>query len=118
VVAGQLGGAQDNWDLAPYPLSISAMAIAEWHRALGFAHRDHADLVPGNVYDYRIVGTVPRGNRGKLRYDFHTVPRNYRLPQCFVLGPVTVWTVRPPRSSPSRCRERPPCCARASSSRG
>lgn len=95
VVAGRLGGAQNHWDLAPYPLSIAAIAIAEWHRALGFAHRDHADLVPGNVYDYRIAGTVPRADRDEQRFDFHTVPRNYRLPQCFVLGPVTVWTGAP-----------------------
>lgn len=95
VVAGRLGGAQDNWDLAPWPLCVSAIAMAAWHRALGFAHRDHADLVPGNVYDYRIVGTVPRADRDELRYDFHTVPRNYRLPPSFVLGPVTVWTGTP-----------------------
>ena len=95
VIAGRLGGPQDNWDLAPYPLSISAIAIAEWHRALGFAHLDRDDLVPGQAYDYRIVGAVPRVDRDELRFDFHTVPRNYRLPQCFVLGPVTVWSSAP-----------------------
>lgn len=95
VVAGRLGGPQDNWDLAPYALSISAIALAEWNRALGFAHLDRAGLVAGAAYDYRIVGSVPQGDRDERRVDFHTVPRQYRLPGCFVLGPVTVWTASP-----------------------
>ncbi len=100
VIAGKLGGPQDNWDLAPYSLSISAIVISEWHRALGFAHLDRADLTPGGLYDYRLVGTVPRADRDELRFDFHTVPRSYRLPRCFVLGPVTVWSQTTPEVTP------------------
>lgn len=96
VVAGRLGGPQDNWDIAPYALAISAIALAEWNRALGFAHLDRDGLVAGAAYDYRIVGTVPQGDRDERRYDFHTVPRQYRLPACFVLGPVTVWSATAP----------------------
>lgn len=96
VVAGRLGGAQDNWDLAPYALAVSAIVIGEWNRGLGFAHLDRADLVPGEAYDYRITGSVPRADRDELRFDFHTVPRHYRLPQCFVLGPVTIWASEVP----------------------
>ena len=80
------------WDVSPFGLAIAPVILPAWHRGLGFAHLDKAELAPGARSDYRIVGTVRRRDRDERLYDLHTVARGYRLPRCFRWGPALVWS--------------------------
>jgi hypothetical protein len=80
------------WDVSPYGLALAPTLLSPWRRAWGFAHLDRDDLTPGQRYDYRIVGTVPRRDRDEHHFDLHTVPRGYRLPPFFRWGAAFVWT--------------------------
>jgi hypothetical protein len=86
------GGDGDEWDLAPFGLVAAATIVPEWNRALGFAHLDRDGLVEDAIYDYRLIGTVPRVDRDEHPVGFYTVPRGYRLPHHFWLGDVGVWS--------------------------
>lgn len=93
---GRPGGSGDDWDVAPFGLITASTIMPAWHRALGFAYLDRADLSKNTRYDYRLTGTVPRVDRDEQRVDLHTVPRGYRLPSHFRLADVGVFL---PRSS-------------------
>ena len=94
------------WDVSPFGLAIAPAILPAWHRGLGFAHLDKADLTPGVRYDYRIVGTVRRRDRDERLYDLHTVARGYRLPRCFRWGTALVWSDTSPVSDGALgCRE-------------
>ena len=79
------------WDTLPFGHVAALWVSPPWRRALGLGFIDTRDLVPGEAYDYRIRGTVPRADRDEARVDFHTVPRNYQLPWHFFLGPVGLY---------------------------
>ncbi len=76
------------WDTLPFGLVAALSANSPWRRGLGLGFIDRFDLTPGQAYDYRIRGTVPRADRDERRVDFHTVPRGYVLPSRFALGEV------------------------------
>lgn len=84
------------WDVSPFGLAIAPAIRPAWHRGLGFAHLDKADLTPGARYDYHIVGTVRRRDRDERLFDMHTVARGYRLPRCFRWGTAVVWSDKSP----------------------
>lgn len=85
------------WDAAPLGFMLAACVVsAPWRRGLGFGHLDQDGLVDGAIYDYRISGLVPRAERDELRLDFHTVPRNFRLPIYFLLGEHAVFCLPAP----------------------
>ncbi len=94
VVSERPGEDGNAWDVAPFGLAIATTILPEWQRGLGFAHLDRDDLVPGARYDYRIVGQVRRRDRDERLFDFHTVPRGYRLPRGFRWGTALVLTSR------------------------
>ncbi len=80
------------WDSTPFGLLVAAgTAVPAWRRALAFGFLDRDGLTPGDVYDYRITGTVPRADRDEPRLDFHTVPRGTQLPVFFRLSDVLVF---------------------------
>ena len=92
VISERPGENGNAWDVSPFGLAIAPAILPAWHRGLGFAHLDKAELTPGARYDYRIVGTVRRRDRDERRYDLHTVARGYRLPRCFRWGTAVVWS--------------------------
>ena len=52
----------------------SLLLVPRWRRVLGFAYfDDDPALVPGQSYEYRLTGCIPRrrsdGSRGRLSYD-------------------------------------------------
>ncbi|WP_293676428.1 hypothetical protein [uncultured Phenylobacterium sp.] len=77
-----------NWDTLPFGLVTALSGSSPLRRGLGLGFIDHFDLTPGESYDYRIRGRVPRADRDEARVDFHTVPRGYALPARFGLGDV------------------------------
>ncbi|HSM06519.1 MAG TPA: hypothetical protein VK858_17990, partial [Longimicrobiales bacterium] len=95
VVSERPGGGGDEWDVSPFGLVVAPTILPAWHRALGFAHIDRDDLLPGVRYDYRLVGAIRRRDRDERMYDLHTVPRGYRLPRVFRWGPTFVWGEAP-----------------------
>jgi hypothetical protein len=76
------------WDTLPFGLVTALSGVSPLRRGLGLGFLDHLDLTPGQVYDYRIRGKVPRADLDEARVDFHTVPRGYALPSRFGLGDV------------------------------
>jgi len=78
------------WDTLPFGLVTALSASSPLRRGLGLGFLDRFDLTPGDAYDYRIRGTVPRADRDETRVDFHTVPRGYALPSRFALGDVVL----------------------------
>lgn len=95
VISERPGGGGNAWDVSPFGLAIAPTLLAPWRRGWGFSHLDKDGLTPGHRYDYRIVGTVPRRDRGERAFDFHTVPRGYRLPRHFRWGTALVWCDKP-----------------------
>ncbi len=91
VISEKPGAGGNAWDVSPYGLAMATTVLAPWRRGWGFAHLDTHGLVQGQSYDYRIVGTVRRRDRDERMYDLHTVPRGYRLPQCFRWGSAVMW---------------------------
>lgn len=80
------------WDSTPFGLLVATgTAVPAWRRALALGFLDRDGLAEGDVYDYRISGTVPRADRYELRLDFHTVPRGTQLPVFFRLSDVLVF---------------------------
>ena len=79
-----------DWDTLPYGLVTALSASSPLRRGLGLGFIDHFNLTPGQAYDYRIRGKVPRADRDEQRVDFHTVPRGYALPSRFALGDVVL----------------------------
>ena len=96
VISERPGEDGNAWDVSPFGLAIAPVILPAWHRGLGFAHLDTAELNPGQRYDYRIVGTVRRRDRDERLYDLHTVARGYRLPRCFRWGTAIVWSDKSP----------------------
>jgi hypothetical protein len=70
-----------DWDTLPFGLVTALSASSPLRRGLGLGFLDHFDLTPGETYDYRIRGKVPRADRDEARVDFHTVPRALRCPR-------------------------------------
>ncbi|WP_036260399.1 hypothetical protein [Methylocapsa aurea] len=78
------------WDTLPFGLVTALSASSPLRRGLGLGFIDRFDLTPGEAYDYRIRGKVPRADRDEQRVDFHTAPRGYALPSRFALGEVVL----------------------------
>jgi hypothetical protein len=79
-----------DWDTLPFGLVAALSGSSPLRRGLGLGFIDHFDLTPGQAYDYRIRGKVPRADRDEARVDSHTVPRGYVLPSRFALGDVVL----------------------------
>ena len=96
IMSQKPGEGGNAWDVSPYGLAIASTLLAPWRRGWGQSHLDQDGLTPGDAYDYRIIGTIPRRDRDEAAFDLHTVPRGYRLPRHFRWGTALVWTDVPP----------------------
>jgi hypothetical protein len=78
-------------EVRPWPLGLSALVVPAWRRALGFGWLDGAaNLVAGEIYDYRITGHFRRRDLYEELLAFHTVPAGTTLPPSFHIGPVHI----------------------------
>jgi hypothetical protein len=75
IMSQKPGEGGNAWDVSPYGLAIAPTLLAPWRRGWGLSHLDQDGLTPGDAYDYRIIGTVPRRDRDEVAFDLHTVPR-------------------------------------------
>ncbi|MEM9549682.1 MAG: hypothetical protein AAGA05_00820, partial [Pseudomonadota bacterium] len=85
------------WDSTPFGL-LMALGAADpaWRRALATGFLDTDGINPGDTYDYRISGLIPRADRDERRYDMHSVPRGTQMPSHFRFGQVQVYVDTPP----------------------
>ncbi|HEY9420736.1 MAG TPA: hypothetical protein VIW92_04920, partial [Thermoanaerobaculia bacterium] len=77
-------------EIQPWSSGLMLTLQAHWRRALGFGYRDRDGLVPGQPYDYLIVGRFRRRDVEEELLGFHTVPLGTPLPGAFRLGPFTL----------------------------
>jgi len=74
------------------------LAHPRWRRVLGFAwfDRDPA-LIPGELYEYRVIGAFPRADLVDSVHGFHTTPAATALPGELYLDGVRVRLPQPTR---------------------
>lgn len=67
-----------------------------WRRVLGLAlFDDDPALVPGQSYDYRVIGRFPASMVLPRWYGFHTIPSSTPLPSEFYLHDAMIRTAQP-----------------------
>ncbi len=83
-------------EIHPWQYGMALTLSPLGRRMLGFSYLDAgSNLVQGELYDYRIVGTFRRLDLGETSYGFTTVPAGLRLPDVFYLGPLRCATASP-----------------------
>jgi hypothetical protein len=83
-------------ELCPLDPIRAALIHPKWRRVLGFAWFDlDRALVPGQVYEYRVVGSSPADDTNHDVFGFHTIPSQTVLPSEFYLGGVRLRIAQP-----------------------
>jgi hypothetical protein len=76
-------------EIAPWQYGLGITMSAEGRRMLGFSYLDPGGgLVPGDTYDYAIVGYFRRADLAERLYGFHTLPLQAELPSPFYLDDI------------------------------
>lgn len=92
LVAGAERETLDEQFLEHDPLTTAMLPgiEADGRRLLGLAHRDASALVPGETYDYRIIGWFPEIDLRDRLLTFARVPTGSAVPDRVLLGDVLV----------------------------